>query len=214
MPIYHCDPFSVYADILIKIKEEFKDVVLYTEEDDKGEVKDVTFDSFVKAPNEEQRTFYSSLFEHMIFVSDKLDVIPDDWSMDPTSDKYLDKYSTTIKDVFRKIINSRFSGPTFNGTYNSISAWRTNNDFYEIFYNYYLEIADEDAKNSFIEDGLNQGLKFPLPGELQTWYSYLNLAHGEVVNHMVVTDKYGETTIWALYDTTLYMYYYNYFHVL
>lgn len=204
------DPFSIYADILTKMKDEFKDVVLYTKEDDKGEATDVTINNYVKAPSEEQRQFYKSLFDYMIVVSDRLETIPDDWSMDTTSDKYLGNYKTTINEAFNYIVNSNFAGPTFHGPYNSISSWRTNDDFYEIFYRYYLEIADSSEKETFIAAFTNpKGFKFPLPGDLQIWYSYLNYAYKQIASYMVVTNQSAETTIYALYDTTLYMYYYN-----
>ena len=206
------DLFSVYADLLNNMKTSFKDIVLYTEEDDKGEEKEVTIDTYVKAPNKDQRTFYKSLFDHMITVSNKLNSIPEDWSMDPASPKYLDNYKTYIADIFNTIINSRYAGPSFHGPYNSISAWR-GNDFYEIFYRYYLEIADDDTKANFIKKSFQSqsGFTFPLPsGEIQTWYNYLNAAYQQITKGMVVTNPTdGSTQYLALYDTTLFMYYYN-----
>ena len=204
------DLFSVYADILNNMKSSFKDVVLYTEEDDKGEAKDITIGTYVKAPDKEQRTFYKSLFDHMIIVSNKLDSIPTDWSVDPNSDKYLGNYKTQIADIFDTIVNSRYAGPSFHGPYNSISAWR-GNDFYEIFYTYYLDLADADVTSDFVKKAFNgsNGFTFPLPGQLQTWYSYVNYAYKQIIDYMVVTDKTGATQYFALYDTTLFMYYYN-----
>lgn len=206
------DLFSIYADILNNMKSSFASVVLYTETDDKGEESDVTIGSFVKAPDKEQRTFYKSLFDHMIIVSNKLDLIPDDWSTDPASDKYIDNYKTQLADIFSTIINSRYAGPSFHGPYNSISSWRENDDFYEIFYTYYLEIAEDDVRSDFIKKAFNSsnGFTFPLPGQLQIWYTYVNYAYRQITDHMVVTDpKTGATQYFALYDTTLFMYYYN-----
>lgn len=202
------DPFTVYADVLTDMSEDFADVVIFTKVDDKGESTDITFASFVKAPNSDQRSFYKDLFNHMIIISEKLDTIPSDWSMNSGDAHYLGNYESTIQDAFNTIVNSRFAGPTFHGPYNSISSWR-GNDFYEIFYRYYLEIANKTTKEDFLKAFNNaQGFKFPLPGELQTWYNYVNAAYSEVVKRMVVTNN-GETTYYALYDTTLFMYYYN-----
>lgn len=203
------DPFNVLADVLSDMKKEFADVFLFTEKDDKGEPVEYTMSTYIKAPGEDQRTFYKNLFEYMLSVSEKLSSVPDDWSLDSKSDKYLGNYATAITDTFNFIVKSAFIGTTFNGPYNSISSWRENDDFYEIIYNYYINVADEDVKKDFASKLVtNKGIMCPLPGELQDWYTYITWGYGQIVNNMVVT-KNGETTYYALYDTTLYMYYYN-----
>ena len=203
------DPFNVLADVLNDMKKDFADVLLFTENDDKGEPVDYTMENYIKAPGEDQRTFYKNLFQYMLSVSDKLSAVPADWSLDSTSDKYLGKYAKNITDTFDFITRSVYFGPNFNGPYNSISSWRGNDDFFEIIYNYYMKVADEDTKKDFLGKLItNQGIKCPLPGELQDWYTYLNRGYEQIVNYMVVT-KNGETTYYSLYDTTLFMYYYN-----
>ena len=192
------DPFNVYAAVLNGMKEEFADVLLFTEEVDEKTVN-VTVKDYVKSPSSDELSFYVDLFKYMLNVSDILKTVPDDWTKDDLSD-----YEKEITEVFNYMLTSRFTGPSFNGVYNSISSWREKDDFFEIIYTYYIYVVgDEEAFFNSINS--EQGLKLHLPGELQTWYT--SLSYG--ANILLSLMQNAETTDLRLYDMTAFMYYYR-----
>ena len=192
------EPFNVYASALNNMKADFEDVVLF-EEEVEGKNTKVTIKSYIKSPSAEELSFYVDLFKYMLNVSDILAVVPDDWT-----NETLTEHEDAITEAFNYIVGSSFTGPSFNGVYNSISSWRTKNDFFEIIYTYYIEVVGD--KEAFF-DSINsdKGLKLHLPGELQTWYTALSNGAYELnvmrsnVNNMDV----------RLYDTTRFMYFYT-----
>ncbi len=191
------EPFNVYAVTLNSMKSEFEDVLLFEEEVD-GKNTKVTVKSYIKSPSADELSFYVDLFKYMLNVSDILAVVPENWT-----EETLSKYEGAITEAFNYMVGSRFTGPSFNGVYNSISSWRTKDDFFEIIYTYYIYVVGD--KEAFF-DSINsdQGLKLHLPGELQTWYTSLSNGAYEL---SVMRSNINNMDI-RLYDTTRFMYYY------
>ena len=124
--------FNIYAGVLNNMKEEFEEVLLFTEVVEE-ETVDVTIKDYIKSPSSDELSFYVGLFQYMLNVSDILDIVPDDWTKDTIA-----QYGNAIKEALSYITSSSYTGPTFNGVYNSISSWRTNNDYFEIIFSYYF----------------------------------------------------------------------------
>ncbi len=192
------DPFNVYAYILNSMKEEFKDVLLFTEVVDEKTVE-VKIPDYVKSPSNDELSFYVDLFKYMLNVSDIMKTVPDDWT-----EATLSQYEAEITEAFNYMITSNYTGPNFNGVYNSISSWREKDDFFEIIYTYYIYVVGD--KEAFFDSiNSNQGLKLHLPGELQTWYT--NLSYG--ANILMALIQNANTADLRLYDMSAFMYYYN-----
>lgn len=192
------DPFNVYAYILNSMKEEFKDVYLFSEVVDEKTVE-VKIPDYVKSPSGDELSFYVDLFKYMLNVSDIMKTVPDDWTEATLSD-----YKEEITEAFNYMITSNYTGPRYNGVYNSISSWREKDDFFEIIYTYYIYVVGD--KEAFFDSiNSNQGLKLHLPGELQTWYT--NLSYG--ANILLALMQNANTTDLRLYDMSAFMYYYN-----
>ena len=191
------DPFNVYASILNGMKEEFADVLLFTEVVDERTVE-VKIPDYVKSPSNDELSFYVDLFKYMLNVSDIMKTVPDDWTEDTLS-----QYEAEIVEAFNYMITSNYTGPYFNGVYNSISSWREKDDFFEIIYTYYIYVVGD--KEAFFDSiNSNQGLKLHLPGELQTWYT--NLSYGANILAMLMQNANADL---RLYDMSSFMYYYN-----
>ncbi len=192
------EPFNVYAVTLNSMKEEFGDVLLFEEEVDGNKTR-ITIKGYIKSPSADELSFYVDLFKYMLNVSDMLAVVPKNWT-----ESTLSEYESVITETFNYIVGSGFTGPSFNGVYNSISSWRENDDFFEIIYTYYIYVVGD--KEAFF-DSINseQGLKLHLPGELQTWYTCLSSGAYEL---SVMRNNINNMDI-RLYDTTRFMYYYS-----
>ena len=191
------EKFILYASLITDIKEEFADFVLYSETVEE-ETKDVKVSDLLKAPSEEQITFYVRLFDFMLTLSDTLSSVPDDWTEDS-----LATYKKDIEAAVKYITNSQYYGPTFNGVYNSISGFREKNDYFEIIYTYYLYVSEDTDK--FFETILGtNGIKLPLPGDLQLWYTCISQGATELQK----IGQYIESGS-GYYETTIFMYYYT-----
>lgn len=192
------EPFNVLATTLNNMKADFENTLLFEEEVD-GKKTKVTIKSYITSPSAEELSFYVDLFKYMLNVSDILSAVPENWT-----EETLSNYEGAITEAFNYMVGSRFTGPNFNGVYNSISSWREKNDFFEIIYTYYIYVVGD--KEAFF-DSINsdKGLKLHLPGELQTWYTALSNGAYELnvmrsnVNNMDV----------RLYDTTRFMFHYD-----
>ena len=192
------DPFNVYAVILNGMKEEFKDVYLFSEVVDENTVE-VKIENYVKSPSNDELSFYVNLFKYMLNVSDILKTVPDDWTMDT-----LENYKDEITEAFNYIIASSYVGPNFNGVYNSISSWRAKDDYFEIIYTYYIYVVG-DEETFFNAINSDQGLRLHLPGELQSWYT--SLSYG--ANILMALMQNFNTSDIRLYDMSAFMYHYR-----
>ena len=193
------DPFNVCAKILNYMKEEFKDLYLFSELSEDEKNVDITVEDYVKSPSNDELSFYVDLFKYMLNVSDILNQIPDEWTNETLEEK-----KVYIIEAFNYITSSKYVGPNFNAVYNSISSWRKNNDFFEIIYTYYIEVSGDPAA-FFDSINSSNGLKLHLPGELQVWYTYLSNAAYELSTMM---SNINNVNI-IMYDTTKFMYYYG-----
>ena len=182
------DKFNVYADLLHSIKEDFEDLILYGE----TEMAD-----YLILPTAEELNFYSGVFAFMLNIHETLLPIPANWT-----EQTLAQYEYEISAALKKITASVYIGPNFNAVYNAVSSWREKNDYFEIIYTYYLHVAD-DAKGFFDSINSNNGLKLPLPGDLQTWYNCIS--QGATQLSYMGSNADGAA---YLYDTTRFMYYY------
>lgn len=192
------DPFNVLANTLNGMKEEFADLVLFTETDGIEGTAEVKLSDFVKSPSEEELEFYVDLFKYMLNVSDLLKDVPDTWTVET-----LENHKSKIEEALNYITSSKYVGPNFSSVYISISSWRTNNDYFEIIYAYYLE---DPANYEFFMNKINsaQGLRLPLPRDLQEWYQYISYG----ANELNVFVENAKNNVF-LRDTTIFMYYYN-----
>ena len=192
------DAFHVLASVLNSMKDEFKDLVLFSEtvEDTTSEV---TVADYIKSPSSEELDFYVNLFKFMLNVSDLLKTIPDEWTI-----ATLEQYSKDIEEALNIITASGYIGSSFGTVYNSISSWRTKNDYFEIIYTYYL--SDSSKHEEFLNKiNTTKGLALPLPGsDLQVWYNYVSYGASE----LEALAQHMQNGVY-LRDTTLFMHYYQ-----
>ncbi|MBO7341702.1 MAG: hypothetical protein J6U87_03370, partial [Clostridia bacterium] len=174
------EPFVVLAEILTKLEEEF-DHVKMTEDKKMEEYVELLF-------TEEARETAIAIFEMMLTLYEEFETIPDDWKAED-----LINYRAEIKRVVVTIRNSDLNPyhvPGYNVLYDLMSQWRTNHDYFEIIFTYYLE-NERDILISELWEAV------PFPGTLMSLYT--NIAYG----------LYETMTLRVGNDTTQFMYYYK-----
>ncbi len=174
------EPFVVLAEVLTKLEDEF-DHVMITDEKDMEDYVELLF-------TPDARTTVIPIFEMMLTLYEEFESIPDDWKAED-----LVRYRSEIKRVVVTIRNSELNPyhvPAYNVLYDLMSQWRTNHDYFEIIFTYYLE-NERDVLIAELWEAV------PFPGTLMSLYS--NIAYGlyETMNMRV-----GK-------DTTQFMYYYK-----
>lgn len=174
------EPFVVLAEVLTKLEDEF-DHVKVTEDKVMEEYIELVF-------TEDARTTAIAIFEMMLTLYEEFETIPDDWKAED-----LINYRSEIKRVVVTIRNSELNPyhvPGYNVLYDLMSQWRTNHDYFEIIFTYYLE-NERDVLISELWEAV------PFPGTLMSLYS--NIAYG----------LYETMTLRPGNDTTPFMYYYK-----
>lgn len=174
------DPFIQLAEVLEKLESEF-DHVQVTEDKDMEDYVELLF-------TDDARETVVAMFEFMLSLYEEFETIPDDWK---AAD--LINYRSEIKRVVVTIRNSDLNPyhvPAYNVFYALMSQWRTNDDYFDIIFAYYLE-NERDILVSELWEAV------PFPGSLMSLYSSISFGLYETM-----TLRVGN-------DTTQFMYYYK-----
>lgn len=180
--------FNVYADLLLQIEEEFADTKIV------GAIK---IPDYVVVTTKEAIDFYIGVLNCLTRVHESLQNIPTTWKAEDLS-----KYANEITTAVYLISASGCTTPANIHVFNILKNWRPENDYFDIIYSYYYNVA-KDGK-TYIAKTL--WMKFPLPDILQAWYNaWYNAAYQAQFMQQNAT---GTGTAY-LYDTTTFMYYYT-----
>lgn len=173
------DPFVILCQLLANIEDEFPEMEI------DGVMVDDYLDLIYSVDTLDQIV---DVLEMMVELHEAFAEIPDDWTAED-----LVNYKGDIKSVVVTITNSEYNPFTTHISYVNffevVSYWRTNNDYMEIIYTYYMEHEPD-----ILIDALWQ--KVPLPGDLQGLYNNIRYGGKRAVDMAVGTD------------TTLFMYYF------
>ncbi len=182
---------NVLAELLISLKEEFKDVSI---------TADKTVGEYVKIYTRDMRDYMVDIIEHMVNVFEPVKDIPENWT-----NETLEQYADEILAVTLQINSAGYYTNGNADFYNLILAkWRGDKgDYFDILYSYYLYV-EEDTE--FIKTKMVGSV--PLPGKLEDWYASLSLA----VYYETYFYKYYGTKEGMLQDTSSFML--NYFTAL
>lgn len=163
------------TELLIPLIEEFSDTELITE---------VYFGDYAMIEIE----FYEDLidlFEHALEVHELVSEIPEDWKA-----QGVNTFASEIEAVYNAIMGSGYTETYAGEVYYRISAWRTDDDAFDILYAYYFGQNNADALQALSN--------VRLPGDLEDLASYIALAMDEVT----MIGNYQQV------DTSVFMYYY------
>lgn len=163
------------TELLIPLIEEFSDIELMTE---------VYFGDYAMIEIE----FYQDLidlFEHALEVHELVSEIPSDWKT-----QGVNTFASEIEAVYNAIMGSGYTETFAGEVYYRISAWRTNDDAFDILYAYYYGQNNADALQALAN--------VRLPGDLEDLASYIALAMDQVT----MLENYQQ------FDTSVFMYYY------
>lgn len=125
-------------------------------------------------------------FEHMLDFHDALMEIPEDWSV-----VGVDTYEDEILDVYDVIFSNDFVEGGMAYIYGYVSAWRAENDAFDILYTYYYGKGDTETMIALAE--------VALPTELD------NIAY----NALQMMEQVDLISNYQQMDTTLLLYYYH-----
>ena len=187
---------NVYAELLRSISTDFPELILT------GETK--VAETIVVIGEETQASIIDAI-EHIIELHsimtevDENDVytpVPKEWTVENVAD-----YEETILKVVSLIGRENFLQSGTSGIYNMLSAWRENDDFFEIIYSYYLFSGKEEYTDEYIVQNVLG--KLPMPKVIGQWYLYwYNTSY-------ISQGLYASGTELYMYDVTAYMYYYE-----
>ncbi len=123
------------------------------------------------------------VFEHMIDVADVSAEIPADWATQGIAN-----YSGKIENLYALIKGNEAEMAAWNEIYYRISAWRANDDMFDILYQHYYAQKNTDALNTLA------GIRFPTGLEDIVVYISGMMEQQEYFNKHYVYDG-----IWVLY---------------
>lgn len=178
--------FNVYADLLRKLDEEFKDTV-YT-----GSTK---ISDYIVIMTLDDQAFYIDAFECLTELHEIFSKIPANWTTD-----MLSQYASDINSAVYLINSSGLGGYEYTSVFDIVKNWREKGDCFDIIYSYYCYVATDG--HDFIVKNL--WLKVPMPNALREWYIcfYSALYEAQFIEGNATGSAY-------LYDTTNFMYYYH-----
>lgn len=102
----------------------------------------------------------SELFEYMLLLDEKADLIGEDWKTVGIS-----TYSSAVAALYDAMMNSDYASYTYSQIYYAISMWRTDDDLFDALYTYYYDIEDVESLVSLA--------LIRLPSELEEIFYYL-----------------------------------------
>lgn len=157
-----------YSNLLITLMEDYKDFFIHKGYDEEQQVEfDFTVYSYAFYPDFYETVYETALpaLDYMIKLYERLEGIPDNW----TKDQLISDYEDTMENVIEFIFANEyvFNYNTSSIVHGLMSAWRENDDLYEIVYTYYYYESDEYRAKI----GTQLFQKMPLPGELGELYS-------------------------------------------
>lgn len=174
------DALYTVTPVLQKMAETFKGKVI---------LGDKTFDS-VAVLDAKAYTDLVAIFDHMLQLADKLDLIPANWE-----EQGVNNFAATIGEIYYMINGADYKDSTLSQIYYSVSAWRDADDAFDILYAYYFGQGDSDAVSTLAT--------IRLPEELQELYAYVVYA----MNEMSKISDISETSITNDTSTLLFYYY-------
>lgn len=179
------DLFNYYAEVLCEVNEAFGDQVLCGK---------TTFSAAVLVHTPESMETIIPMFEYMLLIYDNLKNIPDNWT-----ENDLKLRADDIEYAADRMIISDYLGMDYFYIYNTVSTWRTNNDYLEIIYTYYLYVKETGVTD------IQQRLwnKIPAPGALGDWY--VNYVYAETARYTILQNVQKA----YLYDTVGMIYYFT-----
>lgn len=128
----------------------------------------------------------STLFEYMLELDEKADLIPEDWRTLGSLE-----YADEIEAVYSFIMDGDYAGYTFAQIYYAVSSWRAEDDLFDCMYDYYYKT---ESTQSLVYLALIR-----LPSELEVIYAYV-LAAMENIDYI---------SGGAMYDTSEFFYNYT-----
>lgn len=154
---------NVYGKLLNSVANdaEYKDVTLW------GSNVVGLYLSSVVAPKEFEDTIATMNFT--LQIANAVKTIPDAWTLDGLND-----YATALDGVLALISGSEYTARSNASLYLAVSAWRTQNDLFDILYSYAYS-----AKNTTAIDTLKY---IYLPGDVEKLYEYILSAMTEMSN--------------------------------
>ena len=176
--------FNVIASALNDIREEFSQEILYGT---------LPFASAISSHNEDSIAQITVIFEFMLTISDALNDVPADWTVES-----LKNHEIAIETAVSKILLSNYKGMDYNYFYVVVSSWRENDDYFDIIYSYYFYVK-ENGREEILSTLWNN---LPAPGILNDWY----MAYVRALTEANTLNKDASTVF--LYDASGLMYYY------
>lgn len=125
-------------------------------------------------------------FEHMLDFHDVLMEIPEDWQT-----AGVETYEAEILDLYNVIFSNDYAEGGMAYLYSYVSAWRENNDAFDILYTYFYGQGDAETMITLAEVALPEKLDAIL------------------YNALEMMDQVDMISNYAQKDTTLLMYYYH-----
>lgn len=180
------DIFNVYAELLLQINSEFGDVAF----------QNVQLKNLIVAHSTETATELIDRFNYMMDLHDLLKNIPENWTVETLE---ISEHETSVANALSKIIIGKYQGVSHNQMYRLLSAWRENDDYFDILYTYYTYIKVDGMEE--LQAGRWQII--PLPGLLNDWY----MSFMKAVQQEQYMMNYENTNAY-LHDTAGFMFYY------
>ena len=179
------DLFNYYAEVLCEVNEVFGDKIL---------CGTATFSSAVLVHTPESMENIIPMFEYMLLMYDNLKSIPDNWT-----ENDLKIYADDIEYATDRMIISDYLGMDYFYLYSTVSTWRTNDDYLDIIYTYFMNI--KATGQTEIQQRLWN--KIPAPGLIGDWY--VNYVYAETARYTILQNVQKA----YLYDTIGMIYYFK-----
>ena len=185
-----------YATILRTILEEYPDLTV---------TNDTTVTDEVFVFHKDFETNLVAILAHLTDLYETMSAVPEEWTVATLFD-----FEPQLYRIMVDIPTSPYYKGGYSQIYTYLSKWRTKDDFFEIFYTYYLYCNDNYGDDRIISMLKN----IPWPKELSKWRSYWNTLNNVSTRLKESVDeaKANNTTPTVyMFDTTPYMYYYTIF---
>ena len=144
------------ATLLLQIKENFAEVVIYEDE--------TITEMLAPVYSSEVIDEFAAQLNLMLSLHDTLKDIPTEWTLDMLRADYADE----LQAAWVIIYESAYKATQHRSLYLLVSQWREKNDFFEILYEYYY-----NHENEYEAKKVNDFKDLRLPGELEVLYNYL-----------------------------------------
>ncbi len=145
-------------------------------EDEIIEGEGITFNYFAMVGAEVYDTLID-MFEYQIKLYDSFSAIPDNWQSTG-----VERYADRIQEIWTMIQGSGYTDVSSAQIYSTVSYWRTNNDVFDILYEYYYGLGDDDVLVELSYIGL--------PYDLEEVFYHISMAMTQMtsISQMNATD--------------------------